>query len=139
VLDIARMWGFEDVRRVAIKYLSGLKMDAVEKAYLAQKYEVKEWYEDAFFDVVDREEPLSLEEARKLGIDLMAKLAIAREQKYSKAKTTCQKMFIKKNASRPSSTDFEQCNFPNTNEAVGRHQLKKIVRAVFELEGRDRD
>ena len=133
MLDIAQMWGFDDVRKFAIANLSKQNIEIVEKAYLAQKYEVKEWYEDAFFDLANRKEPLTVKEARKLGVDLVAKLAIAREQKYSKATTTCQKMFFKKNASRPNVADFEQCNFVNANEVISQQQLRKIVRTAFEL------
>jgi hypothetical protein len=42
VLDLAQIWGFEDVRKVVIESLVKIELDLITKAVLASKYEVVE-------------------------------------------------------------------------------------------------
>ena len=83
VLDLSTMWGFDEVRFCAIKNMALEDIEPVEKSYIANKYSVTEWYEDAYFALAKREAPLTLVEAQKLGLEFTVKLARVREGRYT--------------------------------------------------------
>ena len=123
------MWGFDDVRNFAIKTMAKLDIELVEKARLASKYEVNEWYEDAYFDIAKRPKPLSLEEAQKLGLEFVTRLARVREMKYSESSSMCYGLGNHLNAARK---EYEPRRI--NNSVVNDDFLRAIVRRVFGLE-----
>ncbi|KAL5528370.1 hypothetical protein ACEPAF_7506 [Sanghuangporus sanghuang] len=83
IFDLTRMWGFDNVRRIAkdrIRTTLWPTIPSVDKITLALEYEVEDWYFDAYYETVIREEPLSVEEMQKLGFNLAAKIAKVREK-----------------------------------------------------------
>jgi hypothetical protein len=79
VLKLATMWDFEDIRNEAINRVALMTRDPVEKIVLARTYHVEQWLVPALNDLVRRTEPLSLEEAVKLGWDYTLKIGQVRE------------------------------------------------------------
>jgi len=89
------MWCFDRIKIQAIKRIDALKgVSPVEKIVLAEKARVEEWLLPAYISLVEREEPISIQEARKLislgetpvghviGMDIPSLLAQARERHY---------------------------------------------------------
>lgn len=80
VLKLSTMWNFEGLRSLAIQSMSGLPdNDAVEKAALAGEYQIDEWLLPALNELAQREEPISIEEARRLGWEVALQLSAVRE------------------------------------------------------------
>jgi hypothetical protein len=68
VLKLATMWGFYAVRQKAIKELSKLSMDPVDKIILSKKYDLTSWLVPALNELARREERLSVQDARRLSV-----------------------------------------------------------------------
>lgn len=83
VLDLATKWEFQQVRNWAILNLTEKVTDPVRKVHLAIKYKVSEWLFGACLDVVKRPEPLTIQEAKLLGLEFTIKLARVRETRFS--------------------------------------------------------
>lgn len=58
------------------------EVDSITKLELAWRYDIKPWRAAACLALAMRDSPLSVEEARRLGVDFSAKLAQAREGYY---------------------------------------------------------
>lgn len=87
VLRLSTMWGFETLRDLAISTLSTLfslpsfnsYLDPVERACLARDYHVDDWLLPALNALAQREDPLTVEEAMRLGWELAMQVANVRE------------------------------------------------------------
>ena len=53
----------------------------MEKLELALKYEIKQWYADAYLALAKRAQPLSVEEGKRLGMEIAIKMAGIRERR----------------------------------------------------------
>jgi hypothetical protein len=90
ILDLAIKWKFNAIHKTAIRGLqhAASALDPVEKIRLWQKYKITNyWVIDAFQDVCRREECLSLQEGRTIGVDNAVLIAEVRERLR---KCTCQ-------------------------------------------------
>lgn len=54
----------------------------LDKAVLGKRYGVKQWVIEAYSELCTREKPLTLEEGRKLGIDLVIKINELRHELF---------------------------------------------------------
>ncbi|KLO13797.1 hypothetical protein SCHPADRAFT_827519 [Schizopora paradoxa] len=79
VLSLAHMWAFHRIRKLAIDELANCNVDEIRKVELAHRFEIEEWYHDAYTALVRREHPLSYEEAHRLGFDFAFKMGRVRE------------------------------------------------------------
>ncbi|KAF8548457.1 hypothetical protein OG21DRAFT_1449080 [Imleria badia] len=81
VLRLATLWGFDAVRQAAIDPLKE-KMSPVDRVVLGQTYNLdfESWSLPAMNEIVRRQNPISLEEGRHMGLDMALKLASVREQ-----------------------------------------------------------
>ena len=81
VLELSTMWGFADIREVAIKKLGSLTMDPVHKIVTQMRYDIERaWSLDAFDALCRRPKPLDIEEGERLGVEVLAKVASTREK-----------------------------------------------------------
>jgi len=79
VLKLSTMWSFEDLRDLAIQAMTDLPIDPIERAALADEFNVEEWLLPALNELAQREEPISVEEARRLGWERALQIAAVRE------------------------------------------------------------
>jgi hypothetical protein len=80
ILHLATKWRFDTMRHAAIHGLQDVS-DPIEKIRLWQKYNIKNyWVLGAFTDACIREECLSIEEGRILGIENIVLIAQVRER-----------------------------------------------------------
>ncbi|KIJ51396.1 hypothetical protein M422DRAFT_158628 [Sphaerobolus stellatus SS14] len=79
ILQLATTWLFDDIRTLAISSLSKFDIEPVQKVAIALQCDVPEWLHSSYMALCDRAAPLTLEEARRLGVDVVAQLAYARE------------------------------------------------------------
>jgi len=79
VLKLSTMWSFDSLREQAIQNMSRLSIDPVERAALAHEYSVDEWLLPALNELAQREEPIGIEEARRLGWETALQIAAVRE------------------------------------------------------------
>ncbi|KAL5494657.1 hypothetical protein ACEPAI_118 [Sanghuangporus weigelae] len=86
VLDLAQTWGFAGIRTLAIQKLESADFGEIEKLELALKYQIKQWYAGAYLALAKRSEPLSIDEGRRLGLELSLKMAGVRERRLVHAK-----------------------------------------------------
>jgi hypothetical protein len=66
VLKLCTIWVFHDVRRKAIAKLASFDLDPVDKIILSKEYDVGAWLVPAINQLAQREEPLAVEDARRL-------------------------------------------------------------------------
>jgi len=79
VLKLSTMWNFEGLRDLAVKSMSRLPIDPVEKTALAMEYDIDGWLLPAINELAQREDPIGIEEARRLGLEVAMKIAAVRE------------------------------------------------------------
>lgn len=90
VLALSTMWDFEAARCFAIQRLSMLELDPVDRIVLAQTHRVVEWLVPALVQLAQREEPLGASDVKKLGVDMVLKMARVRESlAYTRKKAYC--------------------------------------------------
>ncbi|OCB88008.1 hypothetical protein A7U60_g4793 [Sanghuangporus baumii] len=82
VLQLSHMWSCDRLFALAISKLSVLEVDPILKIMLAKTYNIEAWLPPAYFSLVTRAEPLTLEDAEKLGMETTMKLTEVRESRY---------------------------------------------------------
>ncbi|KAI6037099.1 hypothetical protein BKA83DRAFT_4171785 [Pisolithus microcarpus] len=80
VLKLSTTWNFERLRQAAIDALIESGIGAVDRIVLSQRYYIKNWLLPALNELARRPEPITLEEAKRMGIDIALKLASVRER-----------------------------------------------------------
>lgn len=78
VLKLSEMWGFTNLRKVAIKRLSNMRLDPVFKVSLAMTYHIPRWFIPGLVGIARRESSLEPKEAELLGWDCALKIAEVR-------------------------------------------------------------
>ncbi|PFH50450.1 hypothetical protein AMATHDRAFT_130871, partial [Amanita thiersii Skay4041] len=73
VLSLSSLLEFSSIRELAIENLSSVA-SIIDKAILGKKYGVKSWLLSAYSELCTREKPLTLEEGRRLGVDLVVRI-----------------------------------------------------------------
>jgi len=81
ILHLANLWGFNDIRTLAVKELTAFEMNAVDKIVLGQTYNVERgWLFNSYTHMCSRPTPVSVDEAKRLGAETTALIAITREK-----------------------------------------------------------
>ena len=80
LLSISCKFALEKIRNRAVKELTAMNIDPVDRVVLAVKHDIPDWLFPAYVDLCIRSEPLREDEARKLGLSTTVKLACAREK-----------------------------------------------------------
>jgi len=79
VLKLATMWYFLEIRDLAIKQLTPI-LGAVDRIVFAKQYSVATWLRSGVAELARRVESLTLDEARKIGLETAIKIFRVREQ-----------------------------------------------------------
>ncbi|KAF5365925.1 hypothetical protein D9758_006684 [Tetrapyrgos nigripes] len=79
ILDLASRWDFSSLCRLAVNNLYTIT-SAADKIYLGHMYEVTEWLVPAYTELCVRQEPLTLQEGRRLGVDITTSIGQVRHQ-----------------------------------------------------------
>jgi hypothetical protein len=80
ILKLAHQWDFIEVKALAIRELENLRIPALQKIVIYQTYGVdRKYLQAAFTALAVRDEPISVEEGRELGLETALQLARARE------------------------------------------------------------
>lgn len=83
ILSLATKWEFDSIRTLALTQLNTFPSTAiasVDRIILARRLQLPEWILPPFVDLVCRSNTLSLDEARKLSLEDVVTLAMAREE-----------------------------------------------------------
>jgi len=121
VLKLATMWEFDEIRKLAIRKMSALDIDTVEKVVIARDYQVGEWLVPTINTLAQREQPLGVQDVNRLGWDYVLKVAEVRES-----------------LSSPNSGGSTYCRYCHTygigHGGVDRmgHDFTEVIRRVFE-------
>jgi len=78
ILDLSARWAFKSIQSLAIERLT-LLASPVDKLILGRKFHITKWLRDAYRDVCEREQTLTLEEGLRLGISEVIKISHARQ------------------------------------------------------------
>ncbi|KEP48471.1 BTB/POZ domain protein [Rhizoctonia solani 123E] len=76
---LANMWNFEELRAYLLPFAEGCLSDA-DKIEFARQFGIDEWLAPAHIRLCQRDEHLTTEEARKLGVDSVLLISRMREQ-----------------------------------------------------------
>lgn len=85
-LKMATMWCFDKIREIVIKRLEALKLTPSRKLNLAQSYNINRWFIPEIKHLVVRDECLTLDEAKEIGLDLTVMIARVRDLHYKRQK-----------------------------------------------------
>lgn len=77
---LAHMWGFEEARKASRAFLVDME-DSIAKIELASRYNYDDWMRKAYEELAKRPDPLSIEEARRIGMDAAFHIAQVREDR----------------------------------------------------------
>ncbi|KAI6046753.1 hypothetical protein EDC04DRAFT_2887608 [Pisolithus marmoratus] len=80
VLKLSTLWSFEKLRQASMDALIKCGIGAVDRIILSQQYHIKSWLLPALNELARRPEPITLEEAKRMGIEIALKLASVRER-----------------------------------------------------------
>ena len=81
VLKLANQWDFVEVKALAIRELQTRPIGPLQRILLYRKYTVNEAYlQEAFRELILRDEPLNMDEGLQLGMETVLQLADARER-----------------------------------------------------------
>jgi hypothetical protein len=80
LLSISTRFDFERIRQLAINTIGKKDLPPVDLIFLAEKYDVDQWFRCSYIALCQRHEPLEVEEARKLGFEKTVLVAKAREK-----------------------------------------------------------
>jgi hypothetical protein len=76
-LHLSSKWGFDDIRVTSLAAIEPLA-SAVDKIVLGRLYDFSKWVPDAYVDLLEREESLTVEEARRMPIEDVVTIARGR-------------------------------------------------------------
>lgn len=80
ILKLSYEWRFPKVKRLASRYLEKYEIDPIQKIELYQLYEIdKRLLIPSYIALVNRQEPLSITEGRRLSLETALMIATARE------------------------------------------------------------
>ncbi|KAJ4471528.1 hypothetical protein J3R30DRAFT_1090883 [Lentinula aciculospora] len=79
VLKLATRWDFDSIRELAVESLTSSASPA-DLIILAHRYDVSQWLLPEYMELCVRDEPLSLEEGRKLGVNTVVAINQIRHQ-----------------------------------------------------------
>ncbi|KZS87765.1 hypothetical protein SISNIDRAFT_419059 [Sistotremastrum niveocremeum HHB9708] len=80
ILGLSHLWEFRGVFQLALREIEPLASDPVDRILIARRYDVcHDWLLPAYTSLCERSDPITLDEARLLGLDVLARLAQARE------------------------------------------------------------
>lgn len=69
VLHLATRWSFDDLRTLSVEHLGSLPTtSAIDKLLMGRKYDVSRWVSEAYVELCQRDEPLTLAECDKLSL-----------------------------------------------------------------------
>lgn len=103
------MWEIEHAIQISKVHLRGTP-DLIAKIVLAKQYGYREWLEEAYFAISHREESLSIEEMRRLSLELISEITQVREVHLKASaflKQTCGGSFVPRHCSWCSSSELE--------------------------------
>ncbi|KAH7344490.1 hypothetical protein B0J17DRAFT_3657 [Rhizoctonia solani] len=83
-LRIATAYEYPELRKFSIDRLGSSTLSAIQRIQLAREFDLTAWDESAFLELVTREESITKEEARELGVEKFEELAKAREDEKRK-------------------------------------------------------
>ncbi|KII95602.1 hypothetical protein PLICRDRAFT_34520 [Plicaturopsis crispa FD-325 SS-3] len=89
VLELATMWRFQEIRRLAIEKMDTFSMDPIQKLVLAKRLEVTQWILPAIREVAQRAEPIGIDEVNWLGVEWAFKIAAVRESDLASGSHRC--------------------------------------------------
>jgi hypothetical protein len=78
VLSLAHKWDFARIRALAIQNLSPITT-AVDKIILSDTFQIESWKANAYRRICEQTEWPSLEDCRRLGVDIVCKIGQARQ------------------------------------------------------------
>ncbi|KAG8963762.1 hypothetical protein FRC03_002587 [Tulasnella sp. 419] len=79
ILYLATMWDFAKLRDLAIEAIEKLDFGPMDMIMLSRKCNVQQWLTSAYVALCTRAEPITLDEARVLGLDFAFQLIAIRE------------------------------------------------------------
>ncbi|KAJ3881061.1 hypothetical protein F5051DRAFT_136174 [Lentinula edodes] len=80
VLKLADLWCMDAVRAHAIKKMSDMDADPVEKVVVARQYKVHDWLVPAFNAIISRSQTLSEVDVERLGVSTILRLVAIRDR-----------------------------------------------------------
>jgi hypothetical protein len=132
ILSISTQFEMEKVRNRAIRELGNFTLSPVDTITLAVKYGIPAWLKPAYILLCQRDDPIREDEAEKLGLSTMVKLARAREntRNPSQAVTLGQTMYEKPSPKLTGWLHDEPVRSP-AEERLDTANVERVVTDIF--------
>ncbi|KAF8761423.1 hypothetical protein RHS01_01150 [Rhizoctonia solani] len=79
-LRVASTYDYHELRDYCVHYLETLPLDAVKRIELAREFDLPGWEEPAYRELEMRDEAITREEAKAIGLDAFVRIAESRER-----------------------------------------------------------
>lgn len=84
-LRVASLYDYPALRSYAIQHLELANLTAIERIKISREFGLKSWEEPAYKELYARKEPITVDEARVLGLDDYVRIVTARERTQQRA------------------------------------------------------
>ncbi|RXW23136.1 hypothetical protein EST38_g2715 [Candolleomyces aberdarensis] len=94
ILRIATMWGFKDIRKLAIERMENMPdgccyMTSLDYLIHGGECHVREWFRRGCVAIIDLEEPIDVGPAESMGLEIAIRLCKLREERLRRGRSFC--------------------------------------------------
>ena len=138
VLNLSSRLEFASIRDLAVNNIAPMA-SAIDKALLGKRHGVKPWVMDAYGELCTREKPVSIEEGRRLGVDLVVKINELRHELFFNATSAAHKSGLGISLELPGSSNLgSHSRMASVSSNLGRfEELPERIVQHFKLDAMD--
>lgn len=138
MLRLSTQWDFTDIRALAVAQLQMHPIGALDRIALSQQYDIHgRWVLEAYTQICQRVQPLSVEEAQRVGLETTAKIAQIRERLRGRIYKPAAKRRVPSESSRSSSGSRSASPHPGLATAASHGNLSGSRTALLTSEFRE--
>ncbi|KAJ2924538.1 hypothetical protein H1R20_g12573, partial [Candolleomyces eurysporus] len=99
ILRIATMWGFKDIRKLAIERMENMPdgccyMTSLDYLIHGGECQVREWFKHGCVAIIELEEPIDVGRAESMGLEIAVRLCKLREERLRRGRSFCTKSAV---------------------------------------------
>ncbi|CAE6493028.1 unnamed protein product [Rhizoctonia solani] len=124
-LRVASVYEYHSLRDYCVQHLEALELDAVKRIEIAHEFRLTAWQEPAYHDLGMRDEPITREEAKIIGLDAFVTIAEMREKEQRRRGKIIDAIEVVQDGWSPESA-------PTVGEASAQHSASAMGKAPYE-------
>ncbi|RXW23134.1 hypothetical protein EST38_g2718 [Candolleomyces aberdarensis] len=95
-LRLSTMWGFKDIRRLAIERMENFPVNGtcchmtwLDYLIYGRDNHIRDWFKDGCVAIVEREQPIDVGQAESMGLEMAIRLCKLREERLRRSDSFC--------------------------------------------------